>query len=123
MDILHIDDSPEICKLYSDMFATSNHSITSVTDGKKGLELVSKKKYDLILLDMCMPKYSGMEFLRDLKIKMASELKKVIIVSVLQINEQQTQGFLKLGIKSVLEKPVKIQKFEGIIQNMPQIKN
>jgi DNA-binding response OmpR family regulator len=64
MNILHIDDSEEICGLYSDLFTTDLSTYTGVNDGKEGLKLVTKNDYDLILLDMCMPKYSGMDFLR-----------------------------------------------------------
>jgi len=67
MEILQIDDSPVICQLYYDMLGSRGHSVSSVNDGKEGLELVSKNDYDLILLDMCMPQYSGMDFLADLK--------------------------------------------------------
>ncbi len=88
MKILHIDDCPEICKMYADMFTEDYHSIRSVNSGKEGIELVIKNDYDLILLDICMPKYSGIKFLRELKNKRPSELKKVVVVSVLDFNEK-----------------------------------
>ncbi|MDH3276968.1 MAG: response regulator [Nitrosopumilus sp.] len=111
MKVLHIDDSPEICGLYSDMFTADNHSVRSIDDGKKGLDLVVKNDYDLILLDMCMPKYSGLDFLRDLKILRPSELKKVVVVSVLKFDEKHIKEFLEFGIHSVEEKP---SDLEGI---------
>ena len=87
MKILHVDDSPEICQLYADMLASGNHTVKSVNDGREGLELALKNEYDLILLDLCMPRYSGMDFIHDLKAKRQSEMKKVIIVSVLELRE------------------------------------
>jgi DNA-binding response OmpR family regulator len=116
--VLHLDDSQEIGELYSDMFTVDNHSIRSINDGKEGLELVLKNDYDLILLDMCMPKYSGMDFLRDLKKQRPSELKKVVVVSVLKFSPTQIKELLKLGIHSVEEKPTDIQKLEIIKKNM-----
>ena len=118
MKVLHLDDSQEICELYSDMFSVDNHSIRSINDGKEGLELVLKNDYDLILLDMCMPKYNGMDFLRDLKKQRPSELKKVVVVSVLKFSPTQIKELLKLGIHSVEEKPTDIQKLEIIKKNM-----
>ncbi len=50
MKILHIDDSPEICELYSDMFTADHHSVRSVSSGREGLDLVLKNNYDLNLL-------------------------------------------------------------------------
>ncbi|MEJ2261328.1 MAG: response regulator [Nitrosopumilaceae archaeon] len=118
MRVLHVDDSPEICQLYADMLATENHEVQSVNNGREGLDLVLKKDYDLILLDICMPKYSGMEFIHDLKAKRPSELKKVIIVSVLELSESHRNELLKLGIHSVEEKPSTIQKLETIKKDL-----
>ena len=118
MKILHIDDSKEICDLYSDMFTADNHTIQSVMDGKEGLNLVVKNNYDLILLDMCMPKYNGVSFLRDLKKQRPSMLKKVVIVSVLKFSQNQIKELLKFGIHSVEEKPSDIQQLETIQKNM-----
>ena len=118
MKVLQIDDSPEICDLYSDMFEADNHKIQSVNDAKKGLELVKKNTYDLILLDMCMPNYSGMDFLRDLKKQRPSELKKVVVTSVLQFSENQIKELMKFGIHSVEEKPRDIQQLERIQKDM-----
>jgi len=118
MKVLHIDDSKEICDLYSDMFTIDNHSITSVNEGKEGLELVSKNDYDLILLDMMMPEYSGMDFLRDLKNKRPSELKKVIVVSVLTFSPGAMKELMEFGIHSVEEKPPNLQSLVKMQKNM-----
>jgi len=118
MNVLHVDNSPEICQMYADMLALGNHTIKSVNDGQEGLELVLKNDYDLILLDICMPRYSGMDFIHDLKAKRPSEIKKVIIVSVLELRESHKNELLKLGIHSVEEKPSTIQRLEIIQKNM-----
>jgi len=118
VNVLHIDDSQEICDLYSDMFTIDNHSIRSVNDGRDGLKLVAKNDYDLILLDMMMPNYSGMDFLRDLKIHKPSELKKVVVVSVLPFNEAQTKELLEFGIHSIEEKPPNLQSLVKMQKNM-----
>lgn len=62
MKILYIEDIPEISDIFSDILKTKNHDFESTPDGKKGLDLVLKNYYDLILLDMCMPNYSGLIF-------------------------------------------------------------
>ncbi len=118
MNILHVDDSPEICQLYAEMLALGNNHVKSVNDGRQGLELALKMDYDLILLDICMPNYSGMEFIYDLKAKRPSQLKKIIIVSVLELTESHKRELIKLGIHSVEEKPSTIQKLETIKKDL-----
>ena len=118
MNILHVDDSPEICQLYADMLALGNNCVESVNDGREGLKLALKNDYDLILLDICMPKYSGIEFIHDLKDSRPSEIKKVVIVSVLELRESHKEELLKFGIHSVEEKPATIQKLETIKKDL-----
>ena len=96
------------------MFSADNSTIQSVNTGKEGLDLVLKNDYDLILLDMCMPQYSGMDFLKDLKKQRPSELRKVVVVSVLKFTPTQIKELLKMGIHSVEEKPTDLQKLEVI---------
>ncbi|HUT05217.1 MAG TPA: response regulator [Nitrosopumilaceae archaeon] len=118
MNILHVDDSPEICQLYADILSLGNNCLTSVNEGRQGLELALKNDYDLILLDICMPKYSGMEFIYDIKAQRPSELKKIIIVSILELTESHKAELLKLGIHSIEEKPSTIQRLETIKKNL-----
>jgi len=112
MQILQVDDSPLICQLYSDFLESRSHSVEAANDGKKGLELVMENDYDMILLDMLMPKYSGMQFLKDLKEKRPSELKKVIVISQLEFNEDDYEELLDFGIRSIQKKTLDLVKFE-----------
>ena len=116
MRILHIEDIPEISQVFADVLSTTNYEFDSVSDGRAGLELAVYKNYDLILLDMCMPKYSGVDFLLDLKHRRPSELSKVIIVSSLEMNPLQEQELLKLGIRSILRKPISVQSLLSRIE-------
>ena len=118
MNVIHIDDSKEICELYLDMFTIDNHTIKSVNDGKEGLQLVLKNDFDLILLDMMMPNYSGVDFLRDLQIQKPSELRKVVLVSALEFDEDQEKELLDFGIHSIEEKPPNLQSLVNMQKNM-----
>jgi two-component system response regulator QseB len=117
MKILHIEDVPEISQIFADILSTKNYDFDSVSDGRAGLELAVYKDYDLILLDMCMPKYSGVDFLLDLKNRRPSELSKVIIVSSLEMNLTQEQELLNLGIRSIQRKPISVQ---GLLSQIEQ---
>jgi CheY-like chemotaxis protein len=100
--------------MYADMFTASSDSIESVNDGKTGLELVVKNDYDLILLDIRMPKYSGIDFLQDLKEQRPSELKKIVVASLLQFNETQVKELMEFGIHSVENKPSTFPQIESL---------
>jgi len=116
MKILHVEDVSEISQVFADILSTKNYEFDSVSDGRAGLELAVYNNYDLILLDMCMPKYSGVDFLLDLKHRRPSELSKVIIVSSLEMNPSQERELLKLGIRTVLRKPISVQSLLSQIE-------
>ncbi len=117
MRILHIEDVSEISQIFADILSTKNYEFDSVSDGRAGLELAVYKEYDLILLDMCMPKYSGVDFLLDLKHRRPSELSKVVIVSSLEMGRTQEQELLSLGIHAILKKPISVQ---GLLSQIEQ---
>ena len=102
-----------ISQLYSDLLGFRNHSVESVDNGQEGLELATKNDYDLILLDMLMPKYCGRQFLKDLKEQRPSELKKVIVVSQLEFSEEEYEELLNFGIHSIEKKTIDIVKFKN----------
>jgi len=122
VNILHIDDSPQICEMYADMFAADSNTIKSVNDGKTGLELVVKNDYDLILLDIRMPEYTGVDFLQDLKEQRPSELKKIVVTSMLPFNQTQVKELMKFEIHSVEKKPSNFQQIETLQKNVSQNK-
>lgn len=109
MKILHIEDNHEISAIFADILTMANHEFESAIDGKTGLGMVLKNNYDIILLDIGLPQYTGFDFLVDLKIKKPSEIRKVIIVSSLQLEEYQTQFLKNLGVQSIQKKPISVQ--------------
>ncbi len=117
MRILHVEDTPEISQIFADILSTKNYDFDSISDSRAGLELAVYKDYDLILLDMCMPKYSGVDFLLDLKHRRSAEISKVVIVSALEMNPAHEQELLNLGIHSVLRKPIFAQ---GLLSQIEQ---
>lgn len=63
--ILLVEDDEEVRKFYSD-FLTSDFEVENVADGEEGLNVLlsSPDPFNLILLDIMMPKMDGIEFLK-----------------------------------------------------------
>lgn len=118
MKVLQIDDSPQICEMFAEMFTADSNTIESVNDGKEGLELVVKNDYDLILLDIRMPQYSGIDFLYDLKEKRPSELKKIVVTSLVEFSETEAKELTKFGIHSIEKKPSNFQQIQALQKNV-----
>ena len=66
--IIVIDDDETICSLFSDTLADVGYKVTAVTDPYEALELLKKRDYDLVFLDLKMPGMDGAELLRQIKV-------------------------------------------------------
>ena len=76
-----------------------------------------KNNYDVILLDIGLFHYTGFDFLMDFKIEKPSEIRKVIIVTLLQL-EIQTQFLMNL-VFIQYNKPISVQHV--ISKMMPKL--
>jgi DNA-binding response OmpR family regulator len=65
--ILIVDDDEPLVKILSLRLSRLNHSVDGVTTAAAGFELGLNGRYDLIILDVLMPKRSGLEICSDLR--------------------------------------------------------
>jgi CheY-like chemotaxis protein len=79
--VLVVDDELHMRTFITTLLETSGFKPLAAEDGIKGLEIARKHKPALIILDIMMPKESGMEMYRELKTDHALKSIPVIIVS------------------------------------------
>jgi len=108
MKILEIDDNPDIIK-YVELIATSlGHEFSSVNNGKDGLEMIYENQYDLILLDLSMPEFSGVDVIDQLISKDVMKNQRVVIFTASSAGEDNFEELKNKGVHSYLRKPIDI---------------
>ncbi len=85
----------------------TNWKLLEAEDGMKGLEMVTKSKPDLIVLDVMMPQMSGYEFLERLKNSLSTAAIPVLLLTALDGQDNEVKGF-ELGADDYLTKPYNI---------------
>ena len=65
--ILVVDDEENILKALTDLLTANGYEVDTAQDGHEGIQKAYKTKPDLILLDIMMPKVSGIELLKKIK--------------------------------------------------------
>lgn len=115
MKILHIDDNSEITNVFSKILSLKKHDYTSVDNGQKGLELLQETDYDIVLLDLSMPNFSGFDVLKNLKEK-GSRTNNILVMTAATLSEQEKNNLNASGIRGVLSKPVTLDKLMEEIQ-------
>jgi len=103
LQVLCIDDSPAIHALLKKVLvAEEGFRIAGVAkNGREGLELLKKQKFDVITLDLHMPELDGLGFLKE-----KTDPTPVLVIS--SINRDDTslaQKALQSGAKDYVEKP------------------
>ena len=66
-NILVVDDDEAICSLFKDALGETGHTVKTVSESSKGLELAKDGDYDLVFLDLKMPKMDGAELFRQIR--------------------------------------------------------
>lgn len=67
--ILVVEDDEFLRELYEELLKGENYDITLAVDGEEGLNFMSEGGFDLVLLDIMLPKMDGLEILRHIKDK------------------------------------------------------
>ena len=85
--VLLIDDDPSIQEVYSRLLRDEGFQVSQATNADKATELLITKPFDLILLDIHMPRVDG-SVMREV-IECYDENLKIIVSSVYPLSEQQ----------------------------------
>ena len=59
--ILIAEDETQLLELYKELLVSEHFAVDTVANGKNALQLMKKKKYDLVLLDIRMPEMDGLQ--------------------------------------------------------------
>ena len=112
--ILIIDDSEDNRVLLAHQLRKFGYKVTSATDGREGLaaieaqSLVKDGDFDMVLLDLLMPRMSGMDVLRAIRKNHPSSLLPVIILTAM-VDADTTVEALKQGANDYISMPSDLQ--------------
>ncbi len=105
--VLVIDDEPGVRELISESLSLSNMTAVQATDGLEALSLLRREKFDLLILDINMPKLDGLALLEKLRAEGASV--PVLMLSARADKADINQG-LRTGADDYLTKPFSIEE-------------
>ena len=87
-----IEDDEILAKVLSEELEERGFKILRAKDGVEGLELVTDKKPDLVLLDLLIPRKNGFSVLEELKANPSTAAIPVIILSMLGHDDEIKKG-------------------------------
>lgn len=103
--ILIAEDNETNMKLMFDVLTAKGYEVEKALDGEEALEKLSQNSYDLLILDIQMPKKSGYDVLKEMKNNI-----KVLIVSACAM-AQDIELAKNIGCLDYMTKPIKVFAF------------
>lgn len=102
--LLIVDDDPLIARMYENKMQVDGYDVAVASNGEEALLAVRRKKPDLMLLDVMMPKMNGVETLKALKGDAETKNIPIIILTNLGDNPDDIEKAKSLGALDYLVK-------------------
>jgi len=119
MKILGIEDNKDLLDLCNVALSAEGHEYTGINNGKEGLQAIKDKKFDLVLLDLAMPDFSGEDVIDALVKEGIMDKQKIIVFTASTATQKEFGPLLEKGVHSIIKKPVDIDILIETIKKMP----
>ena len=105
-----VDDDDDLRTLMTLRLTASGHEVISASDGQQGLDVIRRRRPDLVVLDWMMPRKTGIEVCRELR--NAAEFATVpILVVTSRVSREDLSVAEAAGASGYLTKPFKLVDF------------
>ena len=115
--ILVVDDQAEIRELAETILASEGYDLKTAASGEEALDAVLGEPFDLVLLDINMPRMSGWETLRLMRADDGLSGLNVVMFSIKGEIRDKSQG-MQLGAVDYITKPFKVDELVGRVRDV-----
>jgi two-component system, OmpR family, response regulator len=114
--VLVIDDNTDITDMLSFCLESlGDYECKVLNDGKQGLEAIRSEDHDIVILDLAMPEFSGIDVINSLKKDNLLVEKNVIVLTASTLDGQDSDNLLRDGIKAILKKPISVDELTTVM--------
>lgn len=110
--ILIIDDELGVCEEFGGLLREEGHEVETALNGEGGLQKLEGQNYDLIFLDVLMPRMEGREVLE--RIKKITQTPVVIMSGYLPAHKEKE--VIQAGALACLKKPLDLKEVYSLIE-------
>jgi len=118
MKILGIDDNQDLLDLCDIALSSEDHEYTGINNGKDGIQALKDEQFDMVLLDLSMPDFSGVDVVDALVEAGIMKKQKVVIFTASSATEKEYAPLLEKGAHSIVKKPLDVDVLIETIQNI-----
>ena len=115
--ILVVDDDILVLEALKELLKSSGHQVRVATRGQEALEILDQERFDLLILDVVMPKMTGFDVCCEVR-KRDDEMSKVkIIMLTAKTDERDVKTGEKYGCNLYLTKPIDPGRLKELIRD------
>jgi len=118
MKILGIDDNEDLLSLCEIALSSEGHEYTGINNGREGVQAIKDKKFDVVLLDLSMPEFSGVDVIDALVKEGIMNKQKMVIFTAASPTKKEIDQFLEQGVHSILKKPIDPDELVDFVNNL-----
>lgn len=120
MKLLLVEDNPQLNKALTTLLKRNSYLVDSAFDGEEALMCLKEYQYDVIILDIMLPKIDGLEVLR--RARKSNIQTPIILLTARSTIEDKITG-LDLGADDYLPKPFSTEELLARIRALGRRKN
>ena len=102
--ILHVEDNEFNRKIVRDLLTRTSYRLVEAVDGEEGVQMALRERPDLVLIDIQLPKMSGLEVTRRLRTEPATAHVPIIVITSFALSGDD-QRAREAGASHYLAKP------------------
>ncbi len=115
--LLVAERDPELLELMVPVLRLAGHRVTADRDGLQALGLWRNQPFDLVILDMVLPRLTGIEVLHEMRADTERTQSAVVMLSSLTTREEVRTGFMA-GADEVLAVPFTVQALRTRVEEL-----
>lgn len=105
MRILIIDDEPEILEKLQQLLEKEHYTVDTAADGEEALDRIWADEYDLILLDVMLPRIGGFDILSEIR---SADISTPVLMLTAKSGIDDRVNGLNMGADDYLTKPFSV---------------
>ena len=117
--VLLVEDNPQNMKLLEMLLRAKDYILLKAYDGEEALAMAIREQPDLIVMDMQLPKMSGLEVTKQLRQTPVFSHTPIIALTAYAMRGDKEQ-FMEAGCNAYLSKPISTRELPVIIDRMLQ---
>lgn len=119
LSLLVVDDDKDVCQYLTDCLVQEGHEVTAVTDPEQALATLRAGAYQVVILDLMMPRLSGIELLEQIR-DYDNDVAVVVLTGYPSL--ETAQQSIDLRVSAYLQKPCSPDDLRKALERVAKLK-